>query len=876
MSEYGIKILNYSAGSIFEVDQGVRYRYDTKNAMLTNSLFKDFLVENGLKVWKGESTRDIICIEFKYGSRSFEDELKHINKLAKQNRIDRKRIKSHGIKWQIEEIQNKKHQIARLRKQAELNQDKYVRKTADELREDFYVNGVNIKYPKYNKKTNKYDYEVVHYKMLYRTPGKAKKGSCMFVRSSLYKKAHNFLWMGIKLPKKNAPIVEIGAYSSLITSSIEGRVKIEPENILVLKDVDSFFNTKVLSIELDNEKHCHAIERDNYEVKNTLFDGQALIDTGVFPEWGNGYVLLRHHFFKAAAFHTRIQDFFRDYFGNQYDTATVTDMWGNEHLAKNIKLITTDNACKWLKFPITYEYWSDRVRENGCQFGIVKTAHISKLGDKQRMSYQMVNALNIDSMPNILRDSIDYVGKLKNDDNAFFDYLRKNQNFSNDYVVLLALCEQNPDFINCDYFRERRTDIIYSYMKEIKVGHILQNADNLVIVGNPYGMLMHSVGEDALSDPTFDHEDGCIQCYTGRFADDEYLAFFRSPYNSQNNMLYLHNHYHEYLTKYFDLGTQILVINMVGTDAQDRGNGMDMDSDQGFVTNQKDIVEHAKYCYKQYPTVVNNIPKEKNIYTRDIINFAIIDNALSAAQLDIGESSNVAQIGLSYTYNDFGKDFVGYVAILAVLAQCAIDNCKRRFDVNIHSEIQRIKEEMNIKEFGYPAFMGEIKPEIRKKVNPNIVCPMNSAFKVKTKRKVYDTSPIPIAEFFTPQPNIENIKKSKAVEKLIEKYTLKLKQQRECINPAYTNMDFDEWFVLRSDYDSLLEDLRKITLPQKYAGLMSWLINRAFIITPNMKSNRNNINTKLSKNRSILLKILYDLNPKTLLKCFKTQTTGGK
>ena len=869
MSEYGLKILNYSAGSIFEVDQGVRYRYDTKNAMLTNSLFKDFLVENGLKIWKEESTRDIICIEFKYGSRSYEDEMKHIYKLAKQNRIERKRIKSHGIKWQIKEIENKKHHIARLRKQAELNKDKYIKKTVDELRIDFYVNGVNIKYPKYNKKTNQYDYEVVHYKMLYRTPGKAKKGSCMFIRSSLYNKAHNFLWMGLKLPKKNAPIVEIGAYSSLITSSIEGKVKIEPENILILKDVDSFFKTKVLSIELDAEKHCRAIEKDNYEVKNTLFDGQALIDTSIFPEWGNGYVLLRHHFFKAAAFHARIQDFFRDYFGDNYETATVTDMWGNEHIAKDIKLITTDNACKFLKFKnASYEYWSDRVRENGCQFGIVKTAHVSKLGDKQRMSYQMVNALNIDNMSEVLADSIEYVEKLKNNDAEFLKYLRKNQNFSNDYVVLLALCEQNPNFINCDYFRERRTDIIHAYAKEIRVGHILQNADNLVIVGNPYGMLMHSVGANALEDPTFEHEDGCIQCYTGRFEDGEYLAEFRSPFNSRANLGYVHNHYHPLFFKYFNLGKQIIAVNMIGTDFQAKNNGSDQDSDQVYVTNEPNIVEHAKYCCSYYPTVDNNIPMEKNIYSRDIINFATIDNKLSAAQLDIGESSNVAQIGLSYTYNDFGKDFEHYVDVLAVLAQCSIDNAKKTFDVNIHSEIQRIKEEMNIKEFGYPAFMGEIKPEIRKKVNPNILCPMNSAFKVKTKRKVYDSPAIPIAEFFNPQPNKECMRKSKAVEKLIEKYSWQLHNFRLDMFEE-KGYDIDEYLVLRSDYDSLINDLRKITLSKKYIGLMSWLINRAFIITPGAKRGKGNINTKLSKNRSILLKILYDLDAKTFLKCFK-------
>ena len=82
------------------------------------------------------------------------------------------------------------------------NESKYVRKSADELRIEYYQNGVEIKYPKYNKKTKEWDNEVVKYVMLYRTPGKAKKGSCMFIRKGLYKKAHEFLPMGIKIPKK--------------------------------------------------------------------------------------------------------------------------------------------------------------------------------------------------------------------------------------------------------------------------------------------------------------------------------------------------------------------------------------------------------------------------------------------------------------------------------------------------------------------------------------------------------------------------------------------------------------------------------------------------------------------------------------------------
>ena len=99
---------------------------------------------------------------------------------------------------------------------------------------------------------------------------------------------------------------------------------------------------------------------------------------------------------KMAAFESNIQLFFKDYFGDDYENAFVEDMFGNWHRVKDIKLITTDNAAKWLRFDVSYDYWSQKVRENDCQFGVVKTAHKSKLGNVQKMSYQMINALDVD------------------------------------------------------------------------------------------------------------------------------------------------------------------------------------------------------------------------------------------------------------------------------------------------------------------------------------------------------------------------------------------------------------------------------------------------------------------------------------------------
>ena len=62
----------------------------------------------------------------------------------------------------------------------------------------------------------------------------------------------------------------------------------------------------------DYIKEYEAAEKaKQYELCNTLFDGQALIDISIFPSWGEGYILLRHHFCKMAAFCTKIQLFLR-------------------------------------------------------------------------------------------------------------------------------------------------------------------------------------------------------------------------------------------------------------------------------------------------------------------------------------------------------------------------------------------------------------------------------------------------------------------------------------------------------------------------------------------------------------------------------------
>ena len=82
--DYGIKINNFASGALYGYNLGIRDFLETKKGILPNSLFLDFLLENGLNVYKETSTRDIICIEFTFGTRSYEEEINKLEKSKKE------------------------------------------------------------------------------------------------------------------------------------------------------------------------------------------------------------------------------------------------------------------------------------------------------------------------------------------------------------------------------------------------------------------------------------------------------------------------------------------------------------------------------------------------------------------------------------------------------------------------------------------------------------------------------------------------------------------------------------------------------------------------------------------------------------------------
>lgn len=186
MSEFGIKIKNIKAGTLYEYNLGVRDRLDYTDAMFNNSLFSNYIINKGLSVYKGESTRDIVCLEFDFGSKSYEEKVQQIETLIKK--ADEKSLE------RLNEILNTVHG----------NKDKFVKKSMEEIRDEYYQNGVSIDYVTRDKNGEIKRHKQFITKCSLERPQKPKSGNLSLLTKSIIKQHTNgSLWVwGTKWIKK--------------------------------------------------------------------------------------------------------------------------------------------------------------------------------------------------------------------------------------------------------------------------------------------------------------------------------------------------------------------------------------------------------------------------------------------------------------------------------------------------------------------------------------------------------------------------------------------------------------------------------------------------------------------------------------------------
>ena len=210
--------------------------------------------------------------------------------------------------------------------------------------------------------------------------------------------------------------------------------------------------------------------------------------------------------------------------------------------------------------------------------------------------------------------------------------------------------------------------------------------------------------------------------------------------------------------------------------------------------------------------------------------FAKLDNRLAASQLSIGESSNLAQLAQTYDCTFGDQKYKDYVCILSVLAQIAIDSAKRLFDVDVSDEIRRIKKDMDVKHNKYPDFWKIIRRDFKEQnINHSLICPMNYLYDLKLDQFRSSLPTLPMSNFFVKYDLEKNRKTCKKIEELIELYSIDLSRHHYAL--TYEDGKDDFWLI-RSDFDSLITDMSKIYVSSTYLGLFSWLLDRAFCITP--------------------------------------------
>ena len=208
----------------------------------------------------------------------------------------------------------------------------------------------------------------VHYVNFQRTSSKARTGNDLFIDKDYFEAMEEWQTMGIpfrEIFKENdkVDIVSTRSYEALTSSSIIGTLDIDPYSILLIDEADGTYTMPCNVVTLNEDTKRLQVTKQDYEKHIDLWDGQSLVDESIFNTGkyfnrkdgkehtyeGKGFLLLRNHFFKSAIFNTKLQEYYSEKFKG-VDNPVVKDKYGETFNPQNVKLVTTKNSVKILKF----------------------------------------------------------------------------------------------------------------------------------------------------------------------------------------------------------------------------------------------------------------------------------------------------------------------------------------------------------------------------------------------------------------------------------------------------------------------------------------------------------------------------------------------
>lgn len=594
-----------------------------------------------------------------------------------------------------------------------------VEKTTKQLRDWTYINGF-----KFGGK------QMRNWK---RSGGKARIGENLFLAEEHIESAIAWGRMGLEF-KDDVSIASVRAYESLSLSSIIGCVKINPKNILVIKDYSSEFNWNMSKTWLEDGEL--KTETMTVREKNSIWDGEGLLSNNIFDNneiiQGRGVALLRNRLIKCAGFCCDMEKFYQKFCeenGHDYETYEVEDMYHNKIKVKDIELITTPSAIKMEKFNdeilknegyegegAWLQYWKDNCGEI---FGVCKTEKPSHYdnGRMNVLSYQMVNTIPFtkEQLAALVKPEIEYINRLKIDLDFFLQEVNQLQESSENAIVdednenvlkiglnidvdgaFVELVKRNSDFQNTQVFKDFRRNFINSYVSELRQGKIRIEADYCVACGNGMELLKATVGE-------FDGTSELVgnQLYCSRFDDRDDIVGFRNPHVNVSNIGIQVNKKVEDLEEYFNCTPNIVFFNSIDYPTLSCYQGEDFDIDANLLTKNKIIVDACKLIDK----TVTPIPV-KDIKDSGSNNAKLTGQNMSDIDHKIAENYIGPVINLSQEINSLinHRKYNGLLtqeefdelykrtSRLSSISQVEIDKAKKQFnDLNVPKELEKMK-----------------------------------------------------------------------------------------------------------------------------------------------------------------------------------------
>ena len=556
------------------------------------------------------------------------------------------------------------------------------------LREHFYANGFCV--------------NGVHYVRYKRSAGSSREGKCLFINERLQRAMSKWSECGLK-PQKDLASWE--SYKALSLSSIKGTVEIPLNGILFVPDYKSVFQEEVVSVEIEDGRLSAKTKQT--QITNDIWDGESLLDESVFEKYyaDRHMLLLRGKFFKSCAFRTKLQKWFKD------KNITLDDLKrrGFVTLAEDINqivMVTTPNSLKYLKFAggLTEKNIRQWAAHTDGTFGVVKYDKGTRFfhGKMVQSSYQLLNTLSLSKqeVKQLLQPSIDYISLLRRDIDFmryhFTDAFAREKDGAEEHMdglaeradVIFTLMHKCPHFDETELYANFRNDVVRSLKERLKRGHILLNGTNVTLFGNGTELLKYLAGEDIASEL----KPGQIRCE--RFEDGAKLLCARSPHITMGNLYCVENVLGGGIWDYFDLG-DIVCVNAIEENIQQRLNGCDYDSDTMLITDDALLVNAAERYNGFFKVPVCNIKAGGK--TEQTLSALDHDTSVNK----IGEIVNLSQKLNSILWDELhksaekGKILSIYEDIckLAVLSGLEIDKAKRSFEnISVSKELTMLRK----------------------------------------------------------------------------------------------------------------------------------------------------------------------------------------